>query len=109
MLVSHLAYERKAGNRYLVLSRRPRPFTCEACAFSFGTEYGHKFADYIQVHHLNPVSGGARAPRHRDFALLCANCHAMAHWRMKRRPRSVAELRRLRKAAGRLKAAAIAT
>ena len=94
-LVSHVAYERSRRNRAIVLYGRSRPFNCEVCEFSFETAFGKRFADYIEVHHLRPVSSGARTSKRSEFALLCANCHAIAHWRTDGVPRPVKELRRL--------------
>ena len=57
--------------------------TCEVCGISFSEVYGPIGADYIEAHHLKPLSTikgmkVAMDPRE-DFAVLCANCHRMVH------------------------------
>lgn len=66
---------------------------CEVCGFDFKTAYGDLGAGYIEVHHLKPVhtmKSGSKT-KLSDLALLCANCHRMAH--RKRVPLSIAELK----------------
>jgi hypothetical protein len=92
-VVEHVLSERNRRNRMLVLRARTRPYSCDACGLDFGSQYGDLFADLIEVHHLKPVSHGERTPKLKDFALLCANCHAVAHWRTGGQPRSLRELR----------------
>lgn len=55
---------------------------CVACGFSFGDTYGEWGADFIEVHHLQPIADGERAtdPAN-DLLPLCANCHRMVHRR----------------------------
>lgn len=57
--------------------------SCEVCGFDFRATYGALGDGYIEVHHLNPVhllKPGMKT-RLDDLALLCANCHRMAHRR----------------------------
>lgn len=55
---------------------------CVACGFSFGDTYGDWGADFIEVHHLQPLADGARATDpSKDLVPLCANCHRMVHRR----------------------------
>ena len=66
---------------------------CEVCDFDFSKRYGELGLDFIEVHHVNPVhqmKPGAKT-KLADLALLCSNCHRMAH--RKRIPLSLAELR----------------
>lgn len=66
--------------------------SCEVCAFDFGVAYGALGLGYIEVHHLRPVhqlKPGSKTKLN-DLALLCANCHRMAH--RKRIPLTIAEL-----------------
>ncbi|GAA4353093.1 HNH endonuclease [Microbacterium rhizosphaerae] len=53
---------------------------CEVCGFDFEKKYGARGAGYIEVHHTLPlhVSGEVKT-KLEDLALLCANCHRMAH------------------------------
>jgi Rad3-related DNA helicase len=47
---------------------------CMACGFQ------PKTANQLDVHHLNPVAlGGERITSLADVAVLCANCHRLAH------------------------------
>lgn len=56
---------------------------CEVCGFDFKATYGELGAGYIEVHHTKPVHALAKGTKTRlaDLALLCANCHRMAHRR----------------------------
>lgn len=66
---------------------------CDVCEFNFEAAYGELGAGYIEVHHLRPVNllGSGGKTRLSDLALLCANCHRMAHRR--RIPLSLEEIR----------------
>jgi 5-methylcytosine-specific restriction protein A len=57
-----------------------QPIACEACDFDFGSAYGQRGRDYIEVHHRVPlhVSGEVRT-KLSDLALLCSNCHRVVH------------------------------
>jgi predicted HNH restriction endonuclease len=47
---------------------------CTACDFV------PKVSGQLDIHHLNPVSvGGERLTQLTDLAVLCANCHRLAH------------------------------
>ena len=77
--------------------------TCKACGFNFLVAYGAHGADYIEVHHLVPVStlGQSSAVNPRtDMTVLCSNCHRMVH-RRRDKPLSLSELRALLAAAPR--------
>ncbi len=65
---------------------------CEACEFDFGATYGEIGAGFIEVHHLKPVADirEGETTKLADLALLCANCHRVAHRREE--PLSVAEI-----------------
>lgn len=68
-------------------------FRCEVCKFDFEAAYGPLGAEFIEVHHTKPVhtmTPGAKT-KLSDLALLCANCHRMAH--RKRTPLSIADLK----------------
>lgn len=95
LLLQHVVGERSRKNRDFVLASREKPYACDVCGFQFAAGYGSSFGDYIEVHHLKPVSQGLQSPKLKDFALLCANCHAVAHWKCSGAPRSVQELQAL--------------
>lgn len=65
---------------------------CEACGFDFNTVYG---VDYIEAHHLVPISSLENEQENTISALvlLCANCHRMIHSRTP--PLSLEELKEL--------------
>jgi HNH endonuclease len=57
---------------------------CQACGFSFEEFYGLHGKDYIEVHHLRPLSsykGEILVSASTDMAVLCSNCHRMVHRR----------------------------
>jgi 5-methylcytosine-specific restriction protein A len=77
-------HNRIERNRRLAAKvKRSLGLTCQACGFNFEAVYGPTGKDYIEAHHLIPLSKlkGQRValdPK-RDFAVLCANCHRMIH------------------------------
>lgn len=91
----HKRYER--DGRLVTAKRkdalRSGTLSCEACGFDFRLAYGEIGAGYIEVHHINPLSSMApgRKTRLEDLALLCANCHRVAHRR--RVPLTIAEIK----------------
>lgn len=66
---------------------------CEVCGFDFEATYGALGKGYIEVHHTKPVHTLLAGTKTKldDLALLCANCHRMAH--RKRQPQSVDAVR----------------
>lgn len=54
---------------------------CEACGFNFETKYGKMGKNYIECHHLIPLSNFQvnKETKLDDLALLCANCHRIIH------------------------------
>ena len=55
---------------------------CEVCGFHFGETYGDRGNGYIECHHIVPLHvAGPRSTLLEDLALLCANCHRIAHVR----------------------------
>jgi len=72
---------------------------CQVCEFDFEEEYGEIGADFIEAHHTIPVSEmkAGHKTKIEDIAMLCPNCHRMAH---KKRPwLKMAELKQLREKA----------
>ena len=58
--------------------------TCRVCGFNFKEAYGERGKDYIEVHHLIPVSTLGKATKvdpKSDMTVLCSNCHRMIHRR----------------------------
>ena len=55
---------------------------CQVCGFSFLETYGEYGKDFIEIHHLYPVSkykGATNVDPVQDMAALCANCHRIIH------------------------------
>ena len=67
---------------------------CQVCDRRMADTYGEIANGYIEAHHLKPFAGLNGRPTDldpaRDFAVLCPNCHAMAH---RGPPYTVGELR----------------
>jgi 5-methylcytosine-specific restriction protein A len=85
-------YERSCINRAACIEVNGA--ICKVCGFDFGVVYGGIGAGFIEVHHLEPVSGlvpGTVVDPARDLVPLCANCHAIIHRRTP--PLTVEELR----------------
>ena len=58
-------------------------YICQGCGFNFEEKYGEIGKDFIEAHHLVPISLFKRPvvkldPK-LDFAVLCSNCHRMIH------------------------------
>lgn len=56
---------------------------CEVCDFDFGTQYGKSGENYIEAHHIVPLSQitGIHEIKPTDFRMLCSNCHSIIHRR----------------------------
>ena len=65
--------------------KRHGKLTCEVCGFDFRMTYGGLGENYIECHHVIPVSQLVRGSKTsiKDIVLLCSNCHRMIH---RRRP-----------------------
>jgi hypothetical protein len=115
---SHLEFtesRRLAGERYFFArnpglireAKRRHGNKCQVCGFVFEEQFGSVARDFIEAHHLNPLSersdqewtGDVRTSID-QIAVLCANCHRVAH---RRRPAyTLEELRECLRQAGRL-------
>ncbi len=56
-------------------------FDCMACGFNFGEYYGEIGKDFIEVHHVVPLSESGRTETNpaTDLIVLCSNCHRIIH------------------------------
>ncbi|QIP12992.1 DUF3578 domain-containing protein [Spirosoma aureum] len=58
-------------------------YTCKGCGFNFESKYGILGKDFIEAHHLKPLSKliGEKISLNAqtDFIVLCSNCHSMIH------------------------------
>lgn len=76
-------YERDPKDRKKALERDD--YQCQVCLIKFELVYGEIGRDYIEVHHLYPVSNMGEDYKFdaldpgRGLVCLCANCHAMIH------------------------------
>ncbi|HDR8026315.1 TPA: HNH endonuclease [Bacillus cereus] len=54
---------------------------CEICKFDYKEKYGELGEDYIEGHHVIPVSELEEGSKTKveDIILVCANCHRMLH------------------------------
>ena len=96
LLTSHLTHERNkevvslAKFRFKV-NHSGRLF-CEKCGFDFSLKYGERGFDFIEAHHIKPISARTKneITKVEDIVLLCSNCHNIVH---RKRPwLSMAEL-----------------
>ncbi|RZJ45955.1 MAG: HNH endonuclease [Brevundimonas sp.] len=79
----------KARERDQAIIRRKRAevikggakLRCEVCEFDFEERYGLRGREFIEVHHTRPIASlqPGQKTRLSDLALLCSNCHRMAH------------------------------
>ncbi|MBK8187851.1 MAG: HNH endonuclease [Cellvibrio sp.] len=94
-LVSY--YERNSALR--VAAIKIHGTTCKACGFNFFKTYGEIGMNYIEVHHIVPISNFIEVtsvnPK-TDLVVLCSNCHRMVH-RNKENPLSIEQLQKLLK------------
>jgi putative restriction endonuclease len=81
---NHILRER---NPTLVLKAKKRfkeqhgSLFCEVCNFKFVDKYGELGLDFIEAHHIKPVSTLEENERTRveDLVMVCSNCHKMLH------------------------------
>jgi len=54
---------------------------CEVCKFDFSESYGEVGVDFIEAHHVIPVSQLKPGSKTKlsDIAMVCSNCHRMLH------------------------------
>ena len=85
----------EGGKKVFVSARRERDrklradalslhgFDCMACGFNFRKFYGEIGKDFIEVHHVVPLSEAGRTETNpeTDLIVLCANCHRIIHRR----------------------------
>lgn len=85
-------YERNPLNRKKAIEIHGT--MCVACGFDFYESYGEHGKDFIEIHHVRPLSSVGEEveinPKD-DLVPLCANCHRMVH-RKRNRVLSIDEL-----------------
>lgn len=93
--VRRYAYERNPKLRSKAIWHHG--YKCKACGFDFEEKYGEHGSDFIEVHHLNPVSTHEKdtsVDPKTEMTVLCSNCHSMIH-RKKDNVLSLDELREI--------------
>jgi len=83
-LIIHLSKER---NKKLIFDakayfkQKHGKLFCELCNFCFEDRYAELGKDYIEAHHIKPISKIQTEEEIsiKDLMMLCANCHRMAH------------------------------
>lgn len=74
------SYERNPRNRLLAI--KEHGVICKACGFDFEAVYGERGKEYIEIHHIQQLSGleePAEINPSTDLIPLCSNCHRMIH------------------------------
>jgi 5-methylcytosine-specific restriction protein A len=78
--------EHKRVERNRKLAQRAKAihgYTCKACGFDFQATYGSIGHEFIEAHHLTPLSEfkgqKLKLDPKTDFTVLCSNCHRMIH------------------------------
>ena len=74
------SYERNREARQKCLVHHG--YKCAVCSFSFEDKYGEIGKNYIQVHHVIPISEikeEYELDPIKDLSPVCPNCHAMIH------------------------------
>ncbi|MED4780937.1 HNH endonuclease [Brevibacillus choshinensis] len=90
-------YERNIENRIRAIEIHG--LSCGVCEFNFKEVYGEWGKDFIEVHHLNPLStikNEVVIIPETDLMPVCSNCHRMLH-RKRERVLSIEELKTLLK------------
>ena len=88
-------YERNSKLRKMAIEIHG--LKCMACEFDFEETYGERGKEYIEVHHVVPLSSQEEQVQvnpYTDLITLCANCHRMIH-RKKNEILSLDELRQI--------------
>ena len=94
----HRTTERSSTNARKV--KQKLGYTCEVCGFNFKEKFGDislnkKKEEFIEAHHKIPIhtlpENETIEFKIEDFAVLCSNCHRMAHKR--KEPYTIEELK----------------
>lgn len=88
-------YERNPANRKAAIEYHGT--RCMACGFDFEKMYGARGKNYIEVHHVKPLSTvdeEVMINPETDLVVVCSNCHRMIH-RKKNEILSIEELKQI--------------
>lgn len=75
-----MRYERNPENRKRAIEIHG--LSCVVCGFNFEKVYGERGKDFIEVHHVNPLSTigeEVKIDPKVDLVPVCSNCHRMIH------------------------------
>lgn len=74
-------YERDPRVRAAFLRNQAKPYRCAVCGFCFEEVYGDLGNNFIEVHHIVPLSETGERPVDiaTELVCLCSNCHRMIH------------------------------
>ena len=75
-------HQRNPRLRQLCIEAYGNEYSCVVCGMNFVTRYGEIGKEFIEVHHLNPISetdGEHEVNPATDLIPLCSNCHSMIH------------------------------
>ena len=84
ILRKHIIRERN----YMLIANAKKKFKekngslfCEICGFDFYEKYGELGKDFIEAHHIKPVSEMKEneSTKIEDIIMVCSNCHSMIH------------------------------
>jgi putative restriction endonuclease len=84
LLKKHLSRERNpkliSEAKRLFLEKNNHLF-CEACGFDFVKTYGEIGNNFIEAHHIKPISKMKDGDKTKieDIVMVCSNCHSMMH------------------------------
>lgn len=84
LLKKHLSRERnpklisEAKRSFL---KKNKSLFCEVCGFDFEKSYGALGKNFIEAHHIKPVSkmNDGEKTKVEDIVMVCSNCHSMIH------------------------------
>ena len=78
-----LHYRIERNQKLIQQVKKVKGYKCEACQFDFVEKYGELGKEFIEAHHLIPISDleGEKVllDPQLDFSVLCSNCHRMIH------------------------------
>jgi len=92
--IKSIKYERNPINRQICLANKG--YRCSICGFDFEKVYGILGRNFIEVHHIVPVSKMGDdyvVDPIKELYPLCSNCHSMVH--RKDPPYSIEELKKI--------------
>jgi len=83
-LKKYRQHKRLERNRSLAeKAKKSLGYRCKVCDINFEEQYGEVGKNFIEAHHLTPISklegDKIQLDVRKDFTVLCANCHRMIH------------------------------